>query len=73
MDVCIEKRTVEDYNKPSRFHHRTKGEKSDGLRIKDCYKFLFNGGLIGVIVYSSSYLDLKPRNIVFGERYVFTP
>jgi N-acetylglutamate synthase-like GNAT family acetyltransferase len=24
-------------------------------------------------VYSRSYLNLKPRNVVFGDRYVFTP
>ena len=29
--------------------------------------------MIGVIVYSLSYLNLKPRNMVFGQRYVFTP
>ena len=25
------------------------------------------------IVYSRSYLNLKPRNMVFGKRYIFTP
>ena len=29
--------------------------------------------MIGVIIYSPSYLNLKPRNMVFGERYVYTP
>jgi len=28
--------------------------------------------LIGVIVYSPSYLNLKPRSMVFGQRYVYT-
>jgi len=43
------------------------------LRIKDCYKLLFNDDPIGVIVYSHSYLNLKSRNMLFGERYVYTP
>jgi len=73
-DVRIEKASIEDYKKLSRFHYRTKGEnKSESLKVKDCYKLLFDGSLIGVIVYSRSYLNLKPRNIVFGDRYVFTP
>ena len=29
--------------------------------------------MIGVIVYSGSHLNLKARNMVFGERYVYTP
>lgn len=73
-NVSIEKGSVEDYRKLSRFHYRTKGEnESEGLRIRDCYKLLFNDALIGIIVYSRSYLNLKPRNMVFGDRYVFTP
>ena len=28
--------------------------------------------LIGVIVYFHSYLNLKSRNMILGERYVFT-
>jgi len=73
-NVCIEKGNIEDYSKLSRFHYRTKDKnKPENLRMKDCYKLLFNDDLIGVIVYSSSYLNLKPRNIVFGERYVYTP
>jgi len=73
-NVCIEKGSVEDYKRLSRFHYRSKGkEGSESLRIKDCYKLLLNDELIGVIVYSNSYLNLKPRNMVFGERYVYTP
>jgi len=73
-NVCIEKGSIEDYNRLSRFHYRTKDRnKPENLRMKDCYKLLFNDELIGVIVYSHSYLNLKPRNIVFGERYVYTP
>lgn len=72
--VCIEKGSVEDYSKLSRFHYRSKDESvSEGLRIRDCYKLLLNDQLIGVIVYSNSYLNLKPRNKVFGRRYVYTP
>jgi len=72
--VKIEKGIIEDYNKLSRFHYRTKGkDESAGLRIKDCYRLLFDDTLIGVIVYSRSYLNLKARNMVFGERYVYTP
>jgi len=72
-NIGIEKATVEDYNKLSRFHYRSKDEKSESLRIKECYKLLFDDELIGVILYSNSYLNLKPRNMVFGQRYVFTP
>ncbi|TRZ49004.1 MAG: GNAT family N-acetyltransferase [Dehalococcoidia bacterium] len=55
-------------------HYRSKShEESEGLWARDCFKLLFEGELIGVIVYSRSYLNLKPRNIVFGKRYVFTP
>ena len=67
--ICTEKASVEDYGKLSRFHYRSKGVAG----IKDCYKLLFDDHLIGVIVYSSSYLNLKPRNMVFGERYVYSP
>ncbi|MFX1487227.1 MAG: hypothetical protein ACFFBS_09075, partial [Promethearchaeota archaeon] len=67
--VCIEKGSVEDYAKLSCFHYRSKGVAG----VKDCYKLLFDDELIGVIVYSNSYLNLKPRNMVFGGRYVYTP
>jgi ABC-type transport system involved in cytochrome c biogenesis ATPase subunit/N-acetylglutamate synthase-like GNAT family acetyltransferase len=73
-DVCVKKAEIEDYEKLSRFHYRSRDdEEAESLRIKDCYKLLFNDELIGVIVYSHSYLNLKPRNMVFGERYVYTP
>ena len=73
-NVSIQKGTIEDYSKLSRFHYRTKGkDESASLRIKDCYRLLFNDMLIGVIVYSRSYLNLKARNMVFGERYLYTP
>ena len=72
--VNIKKGTVEDYSKLSRFHYRTKGkDESAGLRLKDCYKLLFGHKLIGIIVYSRSYLNLKARNMVFGKRYLYTP
>src|SRR4030042_604545 len=41
--------------------------------MRDCYRFLYNDSLIGVIMYSLSYLNLKPRNMIFGDRYVYTP
>jgi len=73
-NTSIEKGTIEDYEKLSRFHYRSgEDEEAESLRIKDCYKLLFNDELIGVIVYSHSYLNLKPRNMVFGERYLYTP
>jgi ABC-type ATPase with predicted acetyltransferase domain len=73
-DVRIEKGSIEDYEKLKRFHYRSKNEKElASLRMKDCYKLLYGNSLIGVIVYSHSYLNLKPRNMIFGERYVFTP
>jgi len=73
-NVRIEKGSIEDYEKLKRFHYRSKNEKDKAsLRIKDCYRLLYGDSLIGVIVYSHSYLNLKPRNMVFGERYVYTP
>jgi len=73
-DVCVRKGSIEDYKKLSRFHYRTKDEnKSVGQGMRDYFKLLFHDDLIGVIVYSGSYLNLKPRNMVFGERYVYTP
>lgn len=71
--ISIEKSNLEDYSKLSRFHYRTKENETGSLRVKDCYKLLFGDKLIGVIVYSHSFLNLKPRNLVFGQRYVFTP
>ena len=73
-NIQVKKSCIEDYYKLSRFHYKSKShEESEGLRARDCFKLLFNGELIGVIVYSRSYLNLKPRNMVFGKRYVFTP
>ncbi len=73
-NIQIKKGGIEDYRKLSRFHYRTKNhEDPEGLRARDCFKLLFNNELIGVIVYSHSYLNLKPRNMIFGKRYVFTP
>ncbi|MFH1327299.1 MAG: ABC transporter ATP-binding protein [Candidatus Bathyarchaeota archaeon] len=73
-NVQVKKGSIEDYHKLSRFHYRSKShEESEGLRARDCFKLLFKGELIGVIVYSRSYLNLKPRNMIFGKRYVFTP
>jgi ABC-type transport system involved in cytochrome c biogenesis ATPase subunit/GNAT superfamily N-acetyltransferase len=72
--VRVEKGSLEDYEKLERFHYRSKGEKEqESLRIRDCYRLLYGDSLIGVIVYSMSYLNLKPRNMVFGDRYVYTP
>jgi len=73
-NMHIEKGSFEDYERLKRFHYRSKNEKeSASLRMKDCYKLLYGDSLIGIIVYSHSYLNLKPRNMVFGDRYVFTP
>jgi ABC-type transport system involved in cytochrome c biogenesis ATPase subunit/GNAT superfamily N-acetyltransferase len=73
-DVRVEKGSIEDYEKLKRFHYRSKNKNElASLRMKDCYKLLYGNSLIGVIVYSHSYLNLKPRNMVFGDRYVFTP
>ena len=73
-NVSIQKGIIEDYNKLSRFHYRTKGkDESAGLKLNDCYRLLYDDTVIGVIVYSRSYLNLKARNMVFGERYVYTP
>jgi ABC-type lipoprotein export system ATPase subunit/N-acetylglutamate synthase-like GNAT family acetyltransferase len=73
-NVQVKKGSIEDYYKLNRFHYKSKShEESEGLRARDCFKLLFNGELVGVIVYSRSYLNLKPRNMVFGKKYVFTP
>jgi len=73
-NVQVKKGSIDDYRKLSRFHYRSKShEESEGLRARDCFKLVFKGELIGVIVYSRSYLNLKPRNMIFGKRYVFTP
>jgi ABC-type transport system involved in cytochrome c biogenesis ATPase subunit/N-acetylglutamate synthase-like GNAT family acetyltransferase len=72
-DVLVEKGSIEDYHMLSRFHYRTKDEDGSVVPgVKAYFKLMFNNDLIGVIVYSSSYLNLKPRNMVFGERYVYT-
>jgi ABC-type lipoprotein export system ATPase subunit/GNAT superfamily N-acetyltransferase len=73
-NISIEKACLDDYRELSVFHYKTKGQnKPERLRVKDCYKLLFGGKLVGVIVYSPSYLNLKPRNMVFGKRYIYTP
>lgn len=70
----VEKGSIEDYERLKRFHYKSRdGKGSNGLRMKNCYKLLLGEDLIGVIVYSNSYLNLKPRNMVFGDRYIFTP
>jgi GNAT superfamily N-acetyltransferase len=72
--VRVEKGDLVDYEKLSRFHYKTREEgPATNLRLKDCYRLLFNDDLIGVIVYSHSFMNLRPRNMVFGERYVCTP
>jgi ABC-type transport system involved in cytochrome c biogenesis ATPase subunit/N-acetylglutamate synthase-like GNAT family acetyltransferase len=70
---CVKRGSIEDYKKLSCFHYRTQDDgESTGQGIREYFKLLFNDDLIGVIVYSGSYLNLKPRNMVFGERYVYT-
>ncbi len=73
-EVHLEKGSFEDYEKLKRFHYRNTSEKGKGhLRIRSCFKLVFGGNVIGIIVYSNSYLNLKPRNMTFGDRYLFTP
>ena len=73
-NVGVKKGSIEDYKKLGRFHYRTQDDgESTGQGIREYFKLLFHDDLIGVIVYSGSYLNLKPRNMVFGERYVYTP
>ncbi|MGO8805529.1 MAG: ParB N-terminal domain-containing protein [Candidatus Bathyarchaeia archaeon] len=70
----LEEGGFEDYEKLKRFHYRSANEKEKTrLRMRNCFKLVYKNNLIGVIVYSNSYLNLKPRNMVFGERYLFTP
>ena len=72
--IRVEEGNFEDYEKLKRFHYRSTNEKENtNLRMRNCFKLIYGNNLIGVIVYSNSYLNLKPRNIVFGDRYLFTP
>ena len=71
--VRVEKGSVEDYERLKRFHYKGKSEKrSGGFNVRDCFRLLYGDVLIGVIVFCNSFLNLKPRNMVFGERYVYT-
>jgi ABC-type ATPase with predicted acetyltransferase domain len=71
-EVHVEKGSIEDYEKLKRFHYKSKDQK-ESIKPKDFFRLMYEDSLVGVIVYSNSYLNLKPRNMVFGERYVFTP
>jgi GNAT superfamily N-acetyltransferase len=70
--IRVEEGSSEDYGKLCRFHYRSVGERKSGLRAKAVFRLMIGDSLIGVIVYSYSYLDLKPRNMVFGDRYLYT-
>jgi energy-coupling factor transporter ATP-binding protein EcfA2/GNAT superfamily N-acetyltransferase len=70
--VHVEKGSVEDYERLKRFHYKSKDQK-ESIKPKGFFRLMYEDSLIGVIVYCSSYLNLKPRNMVFGERYVYTP
>jgi ABC-type transport system involved in cytochrome c biogenesis ATPase subunit/GNAT superfamily N-acetyltransferase len=73
-NVRVEKGSREDYEKLKRFHYKGRADKGlGGFNVRDCFRLLFGDVLIGVIVFCNSYLNLKPRNMVFGERYVYTP
>ena len=72
--IRVEEGCFEDYEKLKCFHYRTTNEKRKiSLKIRRCYRLVYGNNTIGVIVYSNSYLNLKPRNMVFGSRYLFTP
>ncbi len=72
--ILVEEGDLEDYEKLKCFHYRSTNEKENmQLRMRNCYKLVCGNNLIGIIIYSNSYLNLKPRNMVFGERYKFTP
>jgi len=70
--VRVEKGSVEDYEGLKRFHYKSKDQK-ESIRPKGFFRLMYEDSLVGVIVYCSSYLNLKARNMVFGERYVYTP
>jgi energy-coupling factor transporter ATP-binding protein EcfA2/N-acetylglutamate synthase-like GNAT family acetyltransferase len=70
--IRVEKGSLEDYGKLCGFHYRSAGERKLGLMAKAVFRLMHGDSVIGVIVYSYSYLNLKPRNMVFGERYVYT-
>ena len=73
-NVRVELGSIEDYERLKRFHYRSKNRnRTENPRVKCCYRLLYGEEVIGVIVYSGSHLNLKPRNMVFGERYVYTP
>jgi len=73
-EIHMEQGDFQDYLKLEQFHYRTKGKekKRGGVIMRSCYKVLHKDNLIGIIVYSYSYLTLKPRNMVFGERYKYS-
>jgi len=72
--VRVEEGSVEDYERLRRFHYKGSNDKElGGFNVRDCFRLLHGDVLIGVIVFCNSYLNLKPRNMVFGERYVYTP
>ena len=70
--VRVEEGSVEDYEGLKRFHYKSKDQK-ESIKPKAFFRLMYEDSLIGVIVYCRSYLNLKPRNMVFGERYVYTP
>ena len=72
--ISVEEGSLQDYDKLKRFHYRSaSGKENVHLIIRSCYKLVFGDNVIGIIVYSNSYLNLKPRNMTFGDRYLFTP
>ncbi|MEM2909799.1 MAG: hypothetical protein QXO01_01855 [Nitrososphaerota archaeon] len=58
-EVVISKGTTDDYKRLEMFHY--KGSRPVG--ITDVFKAEIHGDLAGIIVYNTSYFDLKPRNI----------
>jgi ABC-type transport system involved in cytochrome c biogenesis ATPase subunit/N-acetylglutamate synthase-like GNAT family acetyltransferase len=70
--VRVEKGSLEDYERLKRFHYKS-GDRKESIGAREVFRLLHEDDLIGVIVYSNSYLNLKARNMVFGDRYVYTP
>jgi len=58
-DLKISRGTYEDYKKLAQFHY--KGERPAG--ITDIFKAEIGEELVGVIVYTATYLNLKPRHV----------
>ena len=64
-DISVEKGDKEDYKKLSKFHYR----QSRLGAVKNYYKLLHKGTVIGVMAITYPHLALKGRNIYTNKKY----